>query len=46
MDKAIEEELHEAKRLLEYPLKMDRAAQSPTLSILDKGRQQKITIAC
>ena len=46
IDKAIEEELQEAMRLLEQPLKIEKAEQSPTLSALDKARQPKITTAC
>lgn len=45
-DKAIEEELQEAMRLLEQPLEREGVAQSPTLSALDKARQPKITTAC
>nr|AAL25253.1 TraH [Legionella pneumophila] len=47
VDKTIEEELQEAMRLLEQPMKIERSeAQSPTLSALDKARQPKITTAC
>ena len=45
-DKVIEEELQEAMRLLEQPLEIEGAVQSPTLSALDKARQPKITTAC
>lgn len=45
-DKAIEEELQEAPRLLEQPLEREWVVQSPTLSALDKARQPKITTAC
>ncbi|STX57429.1 TraI protein [Legionella israelensis] len=46
IDKAIEEELQEAMRLLEQPPEIEREVHSPTLSALDKGRQPKITTAC
>ena len=45
-DKAIEEELQEAMRLLEQPQETEEVMQSPTLSALDRARQPKITTAC